>query len=200
MSDYPGIANLLELSEDRDHIRGSPNAAVTLLEYGDYQCPFCGQAHPIVREIQEAFGDDLRFAFRHFPLTQIHPYAERAAEAAEAAGAQGRFWEMHDTLYDNQDALDDESLLGYAQTLDLDLIAFTRDLASGTFAPRVREDFMSGVRAGVNGTPTFFINGQRHNGPWDVDSLAAAIEGELEHVPARDGGRGAGGARRRRGK
>jgi protein-disulfide isomerase len=181
----------LPVSEERDHIQGPPTALVTLVEYGDFECPHCGMAHPIVKAIQEEFGDELRFVYRHFPLTQVHPHAERAAEAAEAAGAQGQFWEMHDTLFENQGALDDEDLLEYAQELGLDVLAFRRDLLAGTFKPRVREDFMSGVRSGVNGTPTFFISGHRHDAPWDLETLSASILEELrEHAPGHRRGKG----------
>jgi protein-disulfide isomerase len=169
----------LAVSDERDHIRGPRTAPVTLVEYGDFECPHCGQAHGVLNELLGQMGDEFRLVFRNFPLTQVHPHAERAAEAAEAAGAQGRFWEMHDALFENQDALEDESLFSYAQDLDLDLVAFERDVVGGVYTPRVREDFMSGVRSGVNGTPTFFINGQRHNGPWDVESLGTAILAEL---------------------
>jgi protein-disulfide isomerase len=163
-------------SSERDHILGPPSAPATLLEYGDFECPYCGMAYPIVKELQRTFGPRLRFAFRHFPLSTVHPHAEHAAEAAECAGAQGKFWEMHDTLYENQDALDDEDLARYAAGLGLDLNRFIAELAGHVHAPRVREDFMSGVMSGVNGTPTFFINGVRHDGSWDFDTLSAAIE------------------------
>jgi protein-disulfide isomerase len=176
------------VSESRDHILGPATAPVTLVEYGDFECPFCGRAHLIVQELLEQLGDDVQFVFRHFPLSQIHPHAMRAAEASEAAAAQGQFWPVHDMLYEHQDALDDESLLGYAQALDLDVNRFAQDLSSHRHANRIREDFMSGV----NGTPTFFINGRRHDGPWDLASLAAAIEPEI--AVAQTGGRG----RRRR--
>jgi protein-disulfide isomerase len=160
---------------DRDHIRGQRTAPVTLLEYGDYQCPYCGQAFAILQMLTERMGDRFRFAFRNFPLETVHPDAELAAEAAEAAAAQGRFWEMHDTLYQNQDRLGQADLFAYASVLGLNGDRFEKDLATHAFAPRVREDFLSGVRSGVNGTPTFYINGQRHDGPWDLDSLAEAI-------------------------
>jgi protein-disulfide isomerase len=159
----------------RDHIRGPMDAPVTLVEYGDYQCPYCGMAHPIVNAVREAMGPDLRFVFRNFPLTTIHPFAEGAAEAAEAAGAQGRFWEMHDWLFEHQDSLAPDDLVAAAAKLRLDVDRFTADLVEHRFAPRVREDFMSGVRSGVNGTPTFFINGVRHDGEWDYDSLLDAL-------------------------
>jgi protein-disulfide isomerase len=163
------------VSPKRDHFRGPTDAPVVLLEYGDYECPFCGQAHLAVKAVEQAARGMMAFVFRNFPLATIHPHAERAAEAAEAAGAQGRFWEMHDLLYENQDALDDDSLLAYALALGLDVPRFARELAEQRYAARVREDFMSGVRSGVNGTPTFFINGVRHDGPWTAPELLAAV-------------------------
>jgi protein-disulfide isomerase len=167
---------ILPVSEERDHIRGSSTAPVTLVEYGDYECPFCGQAYYVVKELERRAGNLMRFVFRNFPLTTIHPHAERAAEAAEAAGAQGRFWEMRDCLYENQQALEDEDLLEYATRVGLDIPRLVRDLREDRYLDRIREDFSSGVRSGVNGTPTFFINGMRHDGPWDLDSLMTAIE------------------------
>jgi protein-disulfide isomerase len=167
------------VSADRDHTIGPPTAAVTLLEYGDYECPFCGRAHPEVLEAVRAMGDDLQFAFRHFPLSQIHPHSFGAALAAEAAGGQGAFWPMHDMLFEHQDRLDPADLVGYAEALGLDVDRFVRDLEGRTYEPKVRDDFMTGVRSGVNGTPTFFINGVRHNGGWDARSLLAAIRAEL---------------------
>jgi protein-disulfide isomerase len=161
---------------DRDHIQGPADASVTLLEYGDYECPYCGAAYPIVKEVQDRMGDQLRFVFRNFPITTSHPHAEQAAEAAEAAGSQGRFWEMHDTLYENQRRLGDDDLRSYAARLRLDLESFERDVAEHVHAPRVREDFMSGVRSGVNGTPTFYINGVRHDDSYELETLLAALE------------------------
>jgi protein-disulfide isomerase len=161
----------------RDHIRGPATAPITLLEYGDYQCPFCGEAAPIVDEVQRRLGDKLRFVFRNFPLTEMHPHAEHAAEAAEAAAAHGKFWEMHDALYANQDALDDRHLAEYAASLGIKAGEIQKALAGHAYGDRIREDFMSGVRSGVNGTPTFFINGVRHDGPFDLDSLLDAIAG-----------------------
>lgn len=159
-----------------DHVSGPETAPVTLLEYGDFECPFCGAAYPIVKQIQRQLGDQFRFVFRHFPLTTVHPHAEHAAEAAEAAGAQGKFWEMHGLLFEHQRALDDAHLYQYARNLNLDLPQFERDLPTHTYAGQVREDFMGGIRSGVNGTPTFFINGQRHNGPYDRETLLAALQ------------------------
>jgi len=172
---------------DRDHAQGPSTAPVTLVEYGDYECPYCGAAYPIVKRLQERLGDRLRFVFRNFPLTTVHPHAEHAAEAAEAAGAQGRFWEMHDYLYEHQLALTDQDLYEYAIALGFDVEQFNREMAEQVHTERVRTDFMSGVRSGVNGTPTFYINGYRHNGAYDFDSLLAAIETAMSEVAARPG-------------
>jgi protein-disulfide isomerase len=171
-----GAALTLPVSEERDHIQGPAEAAVTLVEYGDYECPYCGAAYPIIKEVQARMGDRLRFVFRNFPITTSHPHAEQAAEAAEAAAIRERFWEMHDLLYENQKRLRDEDLLGYAERLGLDVLGFERELAEHVHAPRVREDFMSGVRSGVNGTPTFYINGARHDDSYDGETLIAALE------------------------
>ena len=159
----------------RDHIQGPIDAPIALVEYGDYECPYCGQAYPIIKAIQERLGDRLCFAFRNFPLTNSHPHAQHAAEAAEAAGAQGKFWEMHDLLFENQEALDDENLGEYAATLGLDASRLIDEVFTGVHSARVREDFRSGARGGVNGTPTLFINGVRHEGGLDA-LLAALIE------------------------
>src|SRR3954470_3895380 len=180
----------LAVSEPRDHVRGPRTAPITRVEYGDFECPYCGQAYPVVKELEARMGERLRVVFRHFPLTEVHPHAAHAAEAAQAAGAQRRFWQMHDLLYERQDALEDADLIGYASELGLDLDRFQVELAQGVHRTRVREDFMSGVRSGVNGTPTFFINGRRHDGAWDLESLAAAIENarhaHRHHSPAAD--------------
>ena len=153
-----------------DHRAGANDAPVTLVEYGDFECSSCGQAYPVVRSIQRKLGKSLRFVFRHFPLTQAHPHAQRAAEAAEAAGAQGRFWEMHDLLYQHQESLEDDDLLQYGNALGLDVDRLAAQLAAGTNARRVHDDFQSGVRSGVNGTPTFFINGERFDEPWSDEA------------------------------
>jgi protein-disulfide isomerase len=158
-----------------DHAQGPADAPVTLVEYGDYECPHCGAAHPIVKAVQSRLGDRLRFVFRHFPIASNHPHAEHAAEMAEAAADRGKFWEMHDLLYENQDALEDADLLGYAASLGIDPAWAASALRYGAFTERVRANFLSGVRSGVNGTPTFFINGVRHEGPWDEASLLEAI-------------------------
>jgi protein-disulfide isomerase len=164
---------------DRDHAQGPAEASVTLVEYGDYECPYCGMAYPIVKALQERLGDRLRFVFRNFPITTAHPHAEHAAETAEAAGAQGRFWEMHDYLYEHQKALTDEHLQAYAEAIGLDVERFDREMEAQAHAERVRADFMSGVRSGVNGTPSFFINGRRHNGSYDFETLLAALEAAM---------------------
>src|SRR5438105_11196255 len=143
----------------RDHMQGPDDAPVTLVEFGDFECPHCGRAYPIIKEVQALLGDRLRFVFRYFPITTSHPHAQRAAEAAECAAAQGRFWEMHDTLFENQRALEESRLVEYARAIGLDVGRFTADMRTHKHAQRVREDFRSGILSGVNGTPTFFING-----------------------------------------
>ena len=160
----------------RDHTIGSPNAVVTLVEYGDYECPHCGRAAPVVDAVRERLGDQLLFAYRDFPLSQIHPHAEDAAEMSEAAGAQGRFWPMHDTLFQRQDALDARHLVMYAAMVGVDPGWAASALQARTFEPLVREDFVSGVRSGVNGTPTFFINGERYDGSWEEPLLLDALQ------------------------
>jgi protein-disulfide isomerase len=159
----------------RDHIQGHIDAPSALVEYGDYECPYCGEAYPIIKAIQERLGDRLCFVFRNFPLVNVHPHAQHAAEAAEAAGVQGQFWEMHDLLFENQNALDDEDLAQYATALGLDGRRLIGEVVAGTYAGRVREDFRSGARGGVNGTPTFFINGVRYDGALSVNALLAAL-------------------------
>jgi protein-disulfide isomerase len=171
-----GADLVLPVSEERDHIQGPTAAPVTLLEYGDYECPYCGAAYPIVKQVQARLGEQLRFVFRNFPITTSHPHAEQAAEAAEAAAAQGRFWDMHDHLYEHQRRLGDDDLRGYADELGLDVARFSDELAEHAHAARVREDFMSGVRSGVNGTPTFYVNGVRHDDSYEFDTLLAALE------------------------
>jgi len=160
----------------RDHIKGPRNAPVTLVEYADYECPYCGQAYWFVKDLEQSLGDLLCLVFRNFPLINVHPHAEHAAEAAEASGAQGKFWEMHDCLFEHQQALHDRSLVEYAAEVDLDVPLFIREMTAHRYSDRVREDFLSGVRSGVNGTPAFFINGARYQGSLNLRSLLAAIE------------------------
>ena len=161
-----------------DHVAGPEDPPVTLVEYGDFECPHCGRAYPIVEQVRRVMGDRLRFVYRHFPLTQTHPHAEHAAEMSEAAATNGQFWPMHHTLFENQGALDDESLLEYAAALGVDPTWATSALTRQQFAERVRRDFMSGVRSGVNGTPTFFINGVRDDsGTWtDPEAFLELLE------------------------
>ena len=158
-----------------DHIQGLESADVTLVEYGDYQCPHCGHAYPVVHQVQKQFGKRLRFVFRNFPLSEMHPQAEAAAEVAEFAGAQGKFWEMHDKLYENQERLGEALFLDLGERLKLSTTALRQALEQRTFEARVRADFKGGVRSGVNGTPTFFINGHRHDGSFDFETLVSAI-------------------------
>jgi len=167
--------NLVLPLPKRDHIQGPIDAPLALLEYGDYECPYCGDAYPVVKSVQRQLGDRLCFAFRNFPLVNSHPHAEHAAEAAEAAGAQGKFWEMHDMLYENQNALEDEDLARYAQELGLDARRLVSEVAARAHFVRVREDFKNGARDGVNGTPTFFVNGVRYDDEPGVAALFAAL-------------------------
>lgn len=160
---------------DADHVRGDERAAVTLVEFGDYECPGCGEAYLVIERIESELGDAVRFVFRHFPYSRLHPHAELAAQAAEAAGAQRRFWEMHDVLFENQEALEFDDLVRYAEQLSLDLDRFRDDLKSEKYLERVRSDFRSGVQNGVFGTPTIFLNGVRHNEGTDYETLTAAI-------------------------
>jgi Na+/H+ antiporter NhaA len=159
----------------RDHIRGPEKAKVTVVEYADFECPFCGQAEPIVRELLRDFGD-VRYVWRHLPLNDVHPEAQLAAEAAEAAGRQGAFWEMHDLLFEHQDALGVRDLIGYARSLGLDVAQFTADLRKHAGAARVSEDIDSADLSGVSGTPSFFVNGKRHYGSYDIETLSKAVK------------------------
>jgi len=166
----------LPVAADRDHIQGPADAPLTLVEYGDYECPYCGAAYPIIKQVQARMGERLRFVFRNFPITTSHPHAQQAAEAAEAAGAQGGFWPMHDLLYENQRRLREPDLRAYAAELGLDVERFEKELSEHVQAARVHEDFISGVRSGVNGTPTFYINGVRHDDSYELETLLAALE------------------------
>ena len=176
---------------ERDHVQGPATAAVTLVEYGDYECPYCQAAVPIVGDLQRLLGDQLRFVFRHFPLARLHPHAQRAAEAAEAAGVQGKFYEMHLSLFEHQDALEDDHLSAYAADLDLDPVGFRRDLDAHAHASRVREDVQSGLRSGLTGTPTFYLDGVRYDGLVSVRGILSAIrEAHPEIAPDLEGNGG----------
>ena len=172
-----GTAQLTEPVSERDHIRGLLAEEVSLVEYGDFECPYCRAAEPIVAGLIEALGDHLSVTFRHFPMKEVHPHAPHAAEVAEAAASQGKFWEMHDKLFANQQALDDSSLMKYTAELSLDAVRVERELSSHQHARRVAEDFQSGLRSGVNGTPTFYIDGTRYDGPVALRDILSAIRG-----------------------
>lgn len=163
----------------RDHVLGPADAPVTLVEYGDFECPNCRAAHEVLCRVLGRVGDRVRMVWRHFPMENTHPHARAAALASEAAAAQGRFWPMHDRLLDGQGALEPEDLAEHAAAAGLDVDRFARDLRAGTGAERIREDFSTGVRSGVNGTPTFFVNGLRHDGGYEYGPLLAAIESAL---------------------
>src|SRR2546422_2911504 len=177
--EYEAPRLAVPVTPERDHIEGSVNGSLTLVEYGDYQCPYCGAAYPEVKKVQKELGSELRFVFRNFPLTNIREYAMNAAETAEAASAQGKFWPMHDFLYEHQPTLSNTSVaLGYARTLGLDGQKFEREIAQHLYQKRIKDDFMGGVRSGVNGTPTFYVNGVRH----DEDAIAKALIEALSHT------------------
>lgn len=180
MSDQTSIsdsAELIQPVDETDHTHGPADAPVTVVQYGDYECPYCGRAYPVIKAVQEKMGARLLFVFRNFPLKQMHPHAMRAAEAAEAAGAQGQFWEMHDFLYEHQDALEDDDLRRYAKDLGLDTTEFERSVfEEHLHSQQIKKDFKSGIHSGVNGTPTFFINGIRYDGPLTEDDLSTSIE------------------------
>jgi protein-disulfide isomerase len=159
-----------------DHVQGPDNAPLTLVEYGDYQCSYCGEAYPILKAVKKRMGDELRFVFRNFPITEIHPYAFIAAEAAEAAAAQGKFWQMHDTLYEHQADLSAHALVSYADTVGLDMDRFAREVNKQTYSHRIQADFQSGVKSGVDGTPALFINGQKYEGERSVEAIIYALE------------------------
>jgi protein-disulfide isomerase len=170
------MSKLAPVSATQDHVQGPLDAGIVLIEYGDFECPYCGEAYPELKAVKEAMKDALCFVFRHFPLRQMHPHAERAAEFAEAAAAIGKFWEMHDMLYENQQALTDRDLTSYAKRLGLNAKLIESALG-GQFTSRVQHDFSTGVRSGVNGTPCLFLNGERYDGPRDATSLIELMRG-----------------------
>ena len=177
----PGIATLQPpVDPARDHVRGPADAPVTLVEYGDFQCPYCGDAYPVVDKLVERFGESLRFVFRHMPLADLHPRAPAAARASEAAAAQGRFWEMHDRLFEHQRELSDADLRRHAEAIGLDLERFERDLGDPVRAARIDADMTSGIGSGVPSTPRFFVNGVIHLGSASPAELGEAIEAQLQ--------------------
>jgi protein-disulfide isomerase len=163
----------------KDHIQGKNTALLELVEYGDYQCPYCGHAYPIIKNLQRSLGTDLKFIFRNFPLSEIHPDAFNAAVAAEAAGLQQKYWDMHDIIFEHQQQLDFESLFLYAKTIGLDLERFKNDIQKDMLVTKVEQDFESGVRSGVNGTPSFFINGKKYNGDWEENVFNQYLRSQL---------------------
>lgn len=183
MEQQPGVPKLVPPVGDHDRIRGSVDAPITLVEYGDYDCPYTVRAYSIVNGLRKRLGDRMRFVFRAFPLTEIHTHAQAAAEAAEAAAAQGRFWEMHDQLFEAHRKLESEDLTRYAAEIDLDPTRFEQDTAEHAHAARVREDLESGLASGVQGTPTFFIDGVKHEGSYDLRTLLEVMEGEPGEDP-----------------
>jgi protein-disulfide isomerase len=165
---------------EKDHIQGSVHASVELVEYGDYQCPHCGRAFPVIKRIQAEMGDAMKFVFRNFPLSESHPQALAAAVAAEAAGRQGAYWVMHDLIFENQSQLDSLPFVKFATTLSLDIPIFEKDLADPALSEKVDADFDSGIRSGVNGTPTFFINGIRYDDSWEEKRLLAKLKKSMQ--------------------
>jgi len=151
---------------EKDHVQGNENAKIELIEYGDYECPYCGEAYPIIKKVQKELGNNLKFIFRNFPLVEMHPFALHAAIASEAAAEQGKFWEMHDILYENQKNLKDSDLIKYAEKIDLDVSKFEEDFNSNNIYQKIKEDFDSGVKNEIQGTPAFFINGKPFEGNW----------------------------------
>ena len=163
---------MISVNVETDHMRGSINAPISIIEYGDYECPYTGMAYPIVKEISNRFNNKVLFVFRNFPLNYIHPHAQHAAEAAEAAAAQDKFWQMHDYLFEHQNALDDSHLLQYAKKVGLDLSKFKKDMTGHVYAPLIEKSLKGGIDDGVEGTPTFFVNGKRYEDSWDLETLS----------------------------
>jgi len=175
----------MDIDPERDHIRGPEDAPVTLVEYGDFECTYCGQAEGVIRELLSSLGDDVRYVWRHLPLNDVHPNAQVAAEASEAAAAQGKFWDMHDLLLEHQGAITPRDLAGYAEQLGLDTKRFLDELRRRVYAPRVAEDVASADESGVSGTPTFFINGRRHYGAYDIATLTETAKAARNRARAR---------------
>jgi len=173
--DSPDLSRLLLPLRAMDHVRGPEDAPYTLVEYGDYECPDCGRLYVVLRDLQQDIASRLRIVFRHYPLSGIHPHAQQAAEAVEAAGAQDRFWEMHTLLFERQHALRTKDLIRYAEELTLDVERFRNELKTERFSQRVRADFLAGVQNGVYGTPGLFLNGVRYDGEWGKESLRSLL-------------------------
>jgi protein-disulfide isomerase len=171
--------------QQNDHLSGNPDASIELVEYGDYECPHCGRAYPIIKSIQQQLGADLKFVFRNFPLSKVHPNAVAAAIAAEAANMQGKFWEMHDIIYENQKTLDTESIFRFAETTGLNTMRFKNDIQQKELADKVEQDFETGLRSGVNRTPTFFINGQKYEGEWEENKLLQYLQLLKTQIPGK---------------
>ena len=174
---------LIPAVNSKDHIAGKPGALIELVEYGDYECPYCGRAYPIVKYIQQNLGNDIKFVFRNFPLSKIHPHAFSAAVATEAAGQQNGFWEMHDIIFENQKTLDPDDILLFARNVGLDTARFKNDIQQEALTEKVEMDFESGIRSGVNRTPTFFINGEKFEGDWTDNHLLEYLKNILARVP-----------------
>ena len=170
----------LPIKMDYDHIQGPIDAPVSIVEYGDYECPYTGMAYPIVKEIRRRLGDNICFVFRNFPLNEIHPHAQHAAEAAEAAAAQDKFWHMHDYLFEHQEVLDDRHLLEYARIVGLDVERVKREISEHTYVPIINKSLKNGIKSGVEGTPTFFLNGVRYEDSWDLESLLETIRSTIK--------------------
>ena len=164
---------------EADHYTGNFKSPAQLMEFGDFQCPHCGAAHPMLNEIKKRYGSRLVFIFRHFPLSESHPYAQLAAVASEAADRQGKFWEMHDLIFENQAGLNKEKLIGLAKVLQLDMVIFQEDLEDPELFEKVESDFESGIISGVNGTPSFYVNGDKYNGPYNFQSLSHTLDQAL---------------------
>jgi protein-disulfide isomerase len=160
---------------EKDHIQGNPNASIELVEYGDYECPYCGEAFYEIKKIQKELGDDLKFVFRNFPLTNIHQNAFAAAVSSEVAADFDKFWQMHDILFENQNALDDEDLVSYAKRIGLDEKVFVAKFSDSKYEEKIEEDMESGLRSGVNGTPSFYINGKKYDGDYTANAIVEYI-------------------------
>jgi protein-disulfide isomerase len=173
------MTQLIPAVNSNDHIHGDPAAILELVEYGDYECSYCGRAYPIVKNIQRRLGDHLKFVFRNFPLSRIHPHAFPAAVATEAAGLQHKFWEMHDIVFENQRELGDENITRFAGEIGLDIGQFKNDIHQIELLEKVKQDFSSGIRSGVNRTPSFFINGEKYEGSWEENNFLRYLEARL---------------------